>query len=871
MKTICKFWAGLVFALCLFVPVMNSGLMAADLASHNISLTHTGKFTFNAPKPEAKRFSDNGKYWCSYDIGRAGDEVRELKNFRFLEGDRQLFSMKLAPGSDLYISNSGYIAFMDHKRHYKGELTVHVYSPFGSKLSKETYHGASLFGFSSKGNKFGVGNSNQLNIISMSDGTTQSYPSGFQFDFSEDEEHLAIASENYVRVYSNGKLMKVLQTGCWHTRDVKISEVHNIVAAIDKTKLKLFALDSGSLLYEDYAENELSFRDLVIADGFLHAGVLYRSKGILKGILRTYNHDGNIITQSEEAFKQYQTFDNTTKPDDGSEYDTVPWPFVPFDEMHTVWNYYEQHMGGYGGDYSYLHQGLDMIVPIAEPTYSVQEGYVKCVLTIGGDAYWRVAISPVQEPGYSDGWLYAHLIESSIPVDVGDHLPIHTYLGDIIQWSWDWGHIHFVEIHDEGTVWEYWDNEWGINFNPLRALQPDTDVDPPYFEDVFGYSKFAYCTNETSNYLQPDNLHGDIDIIAKVVDYIGESEWQQPAFETFYWVEKLPENITVFPRTMGHRLNHSYPFYEGGNYEPYAATIFKRDNTLQPSYWMDTERNYYHSLTNSNGDSIVELWEKDLAFSTADYPDGNYRIYIEATDEYGNSTIESQDVEFNNSISGLQIYMYPEEYPIEIEAGDWFTYTGVLDNNNNYQQTVDVWIMLNVPDYGMYGPLHRYNNIPIQANQTMNTTVRQNVPIFAPSGIYQYIAYAGDYPSDIIDSTFFEFTVMDSGAQTAVEDWSQSDWFEGNSEIPEVVTLQANHPNPFNAQTSIGFSIPEPGNVRLNVYNIMGQKLATLQDGKMNAGEHSITWDADKHSSGIYFYRLEVGEEIITRRMTLLK
>lgn len=871
MKTVCKFWAGLIMAVYLFAPMLNSCLISADLASYNISLSHTGKFTFNSPNPEAKRFSDNGKFWCDYDIGRVGDEVRELNNFRFYEENRQLFSMKLAPGSDLYISNSGYLAFMDHRRHYKGELTIHLYSPSGNKLSSKTYLGASLFGFSPTGNKFGVGNSNQLNIVSVSDGMTQSYPPGFQFDISEDEEYLAIASEDYLRIYSNGELLKTLETGFWHTRDVKISNEHNLVAAIDKTKLKTFALDSGNLLYEDDVENELSFRDLAVADGFLYAGVQYRADGILKGILRTYNHDGDIIAQNEEAFKRYQTFDNPPTPDSGSEYDTIPWPFVPFDEMHTVWNYYEQHMGGWGGDYSYLHQGLDMIVPIAEPTYSVQEGYVKCVLTIGGDAYWRVAISPVQEPGYSDGWLYAHLIESTIPVDVGDYLQIHTYLGDIIQWSWDWGHIHFVEIHDEGIVWEYWDNEWGINFNPLRALQPDTDIDPPYFEDVFGYSKFAYCANETSNYLQPDNLHGDIDIIAKVVDYIGESEWQQPAFETYYWVEKLPENITVFPRTMGHRLNHSYPFYDGGNYEPYAATIFKRDYTLQPSSWMDTERNYYHSLTNSNGDSIVELWEKDLAFPTADYPDGSYRIYIEAADEYGNSAIESEDVEFNNSIGGLQIYMYPEEYPIEIEAGDWFTYTGMLDNNDNYQQTVDVWIMLDVPDYGIYGPLHRYNNIPIQANQTMNTTVRQNVPNFAPNGTYKYIAYVGDYPSNITDSTFFEFTVIDSGAQTSLDDWSQSYWFDNVSGMPDVVSLSNNHPNPFNAQTTISFSIPKPDNVKVDVYNILGQNVVTLHEGAMTAGEHILSWDASNYSSGIYFYRLEAGEEVITKRMTLLK
>ncbi|MCU0415489.1 MAG: hypothetical protein MUE91_14015, partial [Ignavibacteriaceae bacterium] len=113
-----------------------------------------------------------------------------------------------------------------------------------------------------------------------------------------------------------------------------------------------------------------------------------------------------------------------------------------------------------------------------EPTYSVIDGFVKLVLTTGGDIYWRTAVSPVQVPGRSDGWLSAHLIESTIQVDIGDTVEIHDYLGDIIQWSNDWGHIHFVNISDSGLVWYYSDDEWGINFSPILVLQPYPDVTP---------------------------------------------------------------------------------------------------------------------------------------------------------------------------------------------------------------------------------------------------------------------------------------------------------------------------------------------------------------------------------------------------------
>jgi hypothetical protein len=339
-------------------------------------------------------------------------------------------------------------------------------------------------------------------------------------------------------------------------------------------------------------------------------------------------------------------------------------------------------MGGYGSGYSYLHQGLDIITPIGEPTYTVEAGIVKCVLTIGGASYWRLAISEEQLPGYTDGWLYAHLIESSIQVEVGDTVQLHEYLGDIIEWSSNWGHIHFVQIRDSGLVWQYNDNEWGINFNPLLVLKADPDTISPVIQNVFPDSKFAFCINETSQYLDPDSLYGDIDIIVKVNDYCGFSTWTQPAFSLYYQVKSLPTGDIIFPRIMAQVLNHSYPFYSGSNYEPYATLFYKRDDLLLPSSWMSTDRNYYHILTNNNGDSLAELSEKSLAFITSNYPDGWYRIIVEAYDEYGNFTVDSMEVRFKNAVSSLAFrskipgqFTLEQNYPNPFNPTTSITYT----------------------------------------------------------------------------------------------------------------------------------------------------------------------------------------------------
>ncbi|MDZ7622907.1 MAG: hypothetical protein U5J96_00445 [Ignavibacteriaceae bacterium] len=378
------------------------------------------------------------------------------------------------------------------------------------------------------------------------------------------------------------------------------------------------------------------------------AGIHKRNKEESTGLLRVYDLSGNKLADKSGQSRQLQKFEKLNlERKSHSNYDPIPWPFFPFDSMRTVWNHYEQHMG-LGGANSYLHQGLDLITPIGEPTYSVIDGFVKLVLTTGGDIYWRTAVSPVQVPGRSDGWLSAHLIETTIQVDIGDTVQIHDYLGDIIQWSGDWGHIHFVNISDSGLVWYYNDDEWGINFSPILALQPYPDIIPPAIEQVFPWSKFAFAKNESAIYLQPDSLFGEIDIIVKVVDYVGDSEWQQPAYTTWYTIKKISNGQIIKPRTLGHILNHKYPFYNSGWYMEYAGVIYQRDNTLLPSGWMDMNRNFYHNLTNNNGDSVVELSEKALAFDTDNYEDGDYRIIVEVYDEMGNFDIDSMNVKFKN-------------------------------------------------------------------------------------------------------------------------------------------------------------------------------------------------------------------------------
>ncbi len=89
--------------------------------------------------------------------------------------------------------------------------------------------------------------------------------------------------------------------------------------------------------------------------------------------------------------------------------------------------------------------------------------------------------------------------------------------------------------------------------------------------------------------------------------------------------------------------------------------------------------------------------------------------------------------------------------------------------------------------------------------------------------------------------------------------------------LPESFSLSQNHPNPFNLSTLIDFSISGADHVKLEIFNVLGQKVATLIDAHLDAGFHRITWNADEMNTGIYFYRLDTGDLTETKRMLLLK
>jgi hypothetical protein len=98
----------------------------------------------------------------------------------------------------------------------------------------------------------------------------------------------------------------------------------------------------------------------------------------------------------------------------------------------------------------------------------------------------------------------------------------------------------------------------------------------------------------------------------------------------------------------------------------------------------------------------------------------------------------------------------------------------------------------------------------------------------------------------------------------------------GSSEVNDIVApdeteLRGNYPNPFSQQTTVELALSEQADVKVRVYNVLGQKVATVADGEMDAGTHKLGWDGSSLSSGVYFVRMEAGSKTDVHKVTVVR
>ncbi len=316
------------------------------------------------------------------------------------------------------------------------------------------------------------------------------------------------------------------------------------------------------------------------------------------------------------------------------------WPLAPTDTTHGLGNNWGEYQ--YYGGSPYLHPGIDVMADtINRPVYAVQSGFVKAWLTTSGDYHWRLAIADYETNDSVEAWLYAHIDPYQYHRDVGEYVAEGELIGYLVEWPiTGFDHLHFARIKDAGAVWQYGD--WAFVQNPLLVIQPYDDTTKPVFEDAYPDHKFAFCENNTSNYLQPDNLHGDVDIVARIYDDVG-----YPLYDPV-WERLIPYRIAYEIRGADSLPNTlSFVFCGALDYTYNVDVIYKYDslcNTQGNYSW----RKYFFIVSNTDGDSLIESTDAAYAWETNDFVNGDYWVIVEACDAAGNCQRDSMLVTVAN-------------------------------------------------------------------------------------------------------------------------------------------------------------------------------------------------------------------------------
>ena len=89
--------------------------------------------------------------------------------------------------------------------------------------------------------------------------------------------------------------------------------------------------------------------------------------------------------------------------------------------------------------------------------------------------------------------------------------------------------------------------------------------------------------------------------------------------------------------------------------------------------------------------------------------------------------------------------------------------------------------------------------------------------------------------------------------------------------MPTAFFLEQNYPNPFNPSTVISYHVAKDSKVRLKIYDAIGREVTTLVNESQNAGNYKVNWNASGLASGTYFYSLQIGNDVISKKAVLLK
>lgn len=397
----------------------------------------------------------------------------------------------------------------------------------------------------------------------------------------------------------------------------------------------------------------------------------------------------------------------------------------------------------------------------------------------------------------------------------------------------------------------------------------------PLFTEVVSYSDF----DDAATHIITDNNY------AYVVGYFYNGETYEHDFKSiaFYtsnggsnWTRDI-EDIGIplegdqFPTSL---VITSSPSLEQPVAKSKRATTFEYDDAGNNNFWT------YHYDGNDPNDPLI--WHSEYDNTSNDIPtaitsDDNFVYTVGYTEETTTSydyaiikyTKDSGHVEYHFPIR----YDYQNEQeadkPSSIKLDGEMLYITGYNAAATSEYTIIGFFMLPDSPLEEIEPVWTRSFIPELKGINLNdvekytycTTDKEGNVIIMAFGYNDSVSFiAGqryDREGNVLSTIPTE--IMHTGRKV-------------NHTIGTGEQIQTNsYPNPFNPTTNISFNLPAAGFVELNIYDLSGRKIESLLNKNLISGQHIVKWDASKYSSGIYFYRLRAENQIVTKKLVLVK
>jgi hypothetical protein len=322
---------------------------------------------------------------------------------------------------------------------------------------------------------------------------------------------------------------------------------------------------------------------------------------------------------------------------------------------------------------------------------------------------------------------------------------------------------------------------------------------------------------------------------------------------------------------------------DGGSYEDIKAGYINALNTLGVTF------DYYEVATLANGpDAAMMSNYAVVIWFTGECWSATFNPTLTTTDETNLATYLTNG---GRLFLDAQDYLY-DKYPSAgtFSAGqfpfDYLGVTSVLQDN---------WSTLGpLTATGVAGSITAGMNFTVNSPFIANGTFLYVDALSTSSGSYLFshtgpvgnsgVYYQGSGFKTAFSTLVFSGFVDGASPSTKAEYmWEVLKWLglpsaigDGLAEVPTVFDLQQNYPNPFNPTTMIKYQLPNTVDVRLDIFNVLGQRVRTLVNSKVDAGYYEVAWDGtnefgSKVATGLYIYRIHAGSFVKSQKMILMK